>query len=1264
MALFRKGLHIAGKQLVIIAGVVAALLLLLIGSAAWLSQAVAERKDEIAQWASERTDYQIEIGEANLYWLDFLPKLMLADVSVLTPSSQKPILTFDSLYIGVDVLKSLQQQQAVIGSASINGLRLGVMRNASGQFSIRDLDWQPDDIPSGDTLWQSMLFNLQRLQLQDIVLNYQDAYQPSLSGHYQLNQAILTRSGKKVTADINLTLPQHLGQQLLVSGELLRDGQDISEWEMTLDGSQLQFAALLEGHQIKGVAINQGRGNLQVTARKQANKIIANGLLSIQNSRFYQPAKAEEENTPAPLVVNNLNTKFTWMQQGQSWQLNLPSLSLAVNGEVWPQSQLQASFDPDTGTRLTADYLRLSDLSAAAALIDDAPDWLKTYAPAGDVKNIKLSVNKDQQIQQLQATVDELGFEESADIPGMTGLSFTVDWNDQQIALLIDSQDVALYAKNWLPDTVYLDAFNGRLIWQQAAQGGKLNVERLQLVNDDFNARITGSFTHAQTQHADLTLTLADFDIASWLDYVPEKVLEPDFLKWAQKAFVAGQISKGEIKLQGDPSAFPFEKQPDAGKFSLQLAVNDVELNYGKGWPHLKSVNGQISGSGNDLQITTDNGTIAGFNFVGVKASISNLINGLPELTLNGAVQGEAQQGLSFLKNSPLASRFGPIADWLTISGNTLIKLDLDVPLLNTDATQVIGEITLQDNQLVLTGLSSLPIEQLSGQINFDNDGLSAEQLNAQILGEAAVIDIVPQDNRTRIQISSAFEVDRLASNWQLNLPAAISGGSELLANIDIAEAQPGDFAVEISLNSDLQGVAIDLPAPFKKSAESLLPLQVKLLPEEALHIELQLANWLNTVAVIADEDLRAAISLGDETARLPASGISISGELETLSVSDWLQWWQQYSTKDTESKLQVESVDLRFERLQWHALKLTDVAINVQRQSAVWQIKLAAKQLKGDINWPVNDDSLPTLHFDFVDLPLPGDVIQKRDQADLPTLWPGFKLNIDNLVLDDMKLGRLQAHAERDALRWQLVSASLQSPTLQATATGNWRRNDDGDNSQLSLQLSSDDLANLLVDLGYQPTITAKRVNVEGDFTWPGAPLNFSRRDLLGHMQLDVGRGELKEVEPGAAGRIFGLLSFTAIPRRLSLDFSDLFGSGFSFSSINGRFDFANGLATTHNLEMRGDSASVSVTGPINLIERTYNQTVEITPKVASTLPIAGAVAGGPVGLGVGTAIFLVDKLASNLFGKELVDFITYRYKLTGPWHSPEMTLITTEQP
>ena len=95
----------------------------------------------------------------------------------------------------------------------------------------------------------------------------------------------------------------------------------------------------------------------------------------------------------------------------------------------------------------------------------------------------------------------------------------------------------------------------------------------------------------------------------------------------------------------------------------------------------------------------------------------------------------------------------------------------------------------------------------------------------------------------------------------------------------------------------------------------------------------------------------------------------------------------------------------------------------------------------------------------------------------------------------------------------------------------------------------------------------------------------------------------------------------------------------------------------------MRADSALIEVSGPINLVEESYNQVVKVTPSVSSTLPLAGAVAGGPVGLGVGTAIFLADRIAGRLFNREIVNLISYRYRLTGPWRAPEMTLTRTSE-
>src|SRR5690554_1550934 len=137
MALLHRSLHIAGRQMTYITVLIAVIVLLCIGLAYWLSNAIAERKDEIAVWASERTGYPIQIGEAGLYWFDLFPKLLVTDIAVMqaTPDVGE-LFTADELYIGVDLIASLQQRQLVVDSARLSGLQLGIKRAADGAIEL------------------------------------------------------------------------------------------------------------------------------------------------------------------------------------------------------------------------------------------------------------------------------------------------------------------------------------------------------------------------------------------------------------------------------------------------------------------------------------------------------------------------------------------------------------------------------------------------------------------------------------------------------------------------------------------------------------------------------------------------------------------------------------------------------------------------------------------------------------------------------------------------------------------------------------------------------------------------------------------------------------------------------------------------------------------------------------------------------------------------------------------------------------------------
>ena len=167
----------------------------------------------------------------------------------------------------------------------------------------------------------------------------------------------------------------------------------------------------------------------------------------------------------------------------------------------------------------------------------------------------------------------------------------------------------------------------------------------------------------------------------------------------------------------------------------------------------------------------------------------------------------------------------------------------------------------------------------------------------------------------------------------------------------------------------------------------------------------------------------------------------------------------------------------------------------------------------------------------------------------------------------------------------------------------------------------------------------------------WHGSPLDFSLADINGSLTMEIEKGRVLNIEP-SAGRLFGLLSLQTLPRRLSLDFSDLFGKGFSFDQIEGTFTIESGNAYTNNLSMTGPSANIEITGRTGLIDKDYDQVVTVTPQVSDTLPLASALFG-PIGVGVGAVIFLAGELFDTI-PKQIDKILRYQYTISGSWDNP----------
>jgi uncharacterized protein YhdP len=136
----------------------------------------------------------------------------------------------------------------------------------------------------------------------------------------------------------------------------------------------------------------------------------------------------------------------------------------------------------------------------------------------------------------------------------------------------------------------------------------------------------------------------------------------------------------------------------------------------------------------------------------------------------------------------------------------------------------------------------------------------------------------------------------------------------------------------------------------------------------------------------------------------------------------------------------------------------------------------------------------------------------------------------------------------------------------------------------------------------------------------------------------------------------MIGVMSVVALPRRLSLDFRDVFNKGFGFDRIRGRFKLNNGQTFTCNLSLEGPAAQIGVIGRAGLVDRDYDQTAVVSASFGNALPVVGAALGGP-------AVAAVVLIFSQIFKKPLSEVGQVYYRITGSWDEPVIETVTAEQ-
>ena len=268
------------------------------------------------------------------------------------------------------------------------------------------------------------------------------------------------------------------------------------------------------------------------------------------------------------------------------------------------------------------------------------------------------------------------------------------------------------------------------------------------------------------------------------------------------------------------------------------------------------------------------------------------------------------------------------------------------------------------------------------------------------------------------------------------------------------------------------------------------------------------------------------------------------------------------------------------------------------------------------------------------------------------PRQIPALDIRIERVQRGDKVLGAwsLKVRPEEQGVRFDELDLDLQG--LKIGGSAGWRGAPGATRSWYKGRMQGGDLGKVLLAWDFAPSATSESFRVDIDGSWPGSLAWFSLKRFSGTFEPSLRKGQFVEVQGSAqALRVFGLLNFDSIGRRLRLDFSDLLGKGLSYDRVKGNLQANDGLFVTREpITLTGPSSNLELKGNLDMRNERIDAKLLVTLPVTNNLPLAALIVGAPA---VGGALFVVDKL----LGDRVARFASVQYDVKGPLQDPEIS-------
>ena len=862
---------------------------------------------------------------------------------------------------------------------------------------------------------------------------------------------------------------------------------------------------------------------------------------------------------------------------------------------------------------------------------------------------------------EMKARFSGLSMRRVGDLPGFSGLSGKVDGVDSSGTLVLDSRKFKLDAPKLFAEPVEFDTLAARLGWERNSRGLEIKLSNVDLANADLAGTIYGSYQAEQDGpgSVDATVNMSRVAVRRTGRYTPIPAVNKQTRDWLQAALQGGQADSFNVRLRGDLRDFPFVGN-ERGTFRLEARAKGVMMEFAKGWPRLEDAQTHLLIQGNKLDIDAVSATTAGAHLQNVKVSIPDLLASNPLLQVRGEAADSTQRCLDYIGKSPVNGYLDGFTEGIVALGDGKLGLQLDIPLGGEAPVKVRGDYHFVNNEVDL-GENVPLLRKVNGILLFTESSVNAGDIGAQILGGAAHLMVQSEKGVLLTKARGKLDLDNLNTQAPHPLLSRVHGSTDWSADIRVQNK-----LVDVVVDSDLQGIVSNLPAPLSKTAGERIPLhfeQKSINPRQDM-LSLRYGSLIDAkFARLRSTDgawnlRRGRIAFGGTNALGGRDGIWVVGKLPQVS----LEGWNGLGLAAGGDGLlpNVAGIDVTVDKLTGYGNTVSSLSINGSGRNGLLSLRLASRELNGDVIWQPQGNGKLLGRFKNAMLGEghadPAKTVQlapdKKTKADNSS-FPEVDVTVDKLSYKGRQLGKLEMTLSGVDGNVQLDDLLLINPDGVLNMSGKWQAVPE--QTQIKLRIDISDAGKILSRSGYPDSLKEGSGTLESNLYWTGAPDTFNYAKLNGTMNLKVGKGRFLKVDPGAA-KLLGVLSLQSIPKRISLDFTDVFSDGFQFDSITGNAQIVNGLLLTNDMKLTGSSAKVTMSGQVDMNRETQELKVRIMPTIGDNVSLLAFVGGPAVGVGV--------LLANKILRDPLDKLISFEYNVNGSWADPKVEKVVQPKP